>query len=148
MTQPATPPSPRDRAFYSHWHSIPIRHADLDDLHHVNNTVYAVYCEEARRHFFQSSRQIQREHGTLFFIARLAIDFHHEMTWPGVIDIGTAVTRIGNSSFTMMQGVFSGETCHASAEVVTVVASQQTRRSTPIPAPLREFLARSQPHSS
>jgi acyl-CoA thioester hydrolase len=135
----------QDRAFYRHWHQAPVRHADLDDLGHVNNAVYAVYCEEARRHLFQSIRQIQRDHGTVFFIVRLAIDFHREITWPGVIGIGTSVTRIGNSSFSMAQGLFSGEICHASVEVVAVVASRQTRRSMPIPIPLREFLTANLP---
>jgi acyl-CoA thioester hydrolase len=129
--------APQDRAFYRHWHQVPIRHADLDDLGHVNNTVYAVYCEEARRHLF---KQMQHDHTFLFFIARLVVDFHREITWPGVIEIGTAVKHIGNSSFTMTQGLFSADICHASVEVVSVIASRQTRRPTPIPVPLREFL--------
>ena len=131
----------QDRAFYSHWHSIPIRHADLDDLRHVNNAIYSVYCEEARRQFFQPARQIQRDSHAMLFVVRLSINFHREMTYPGIVDIGTAVSRIGNSSFAMMQGLFTEHGCHASVEVVTVVASENTRRSMPIPQPMRDFLS-------
>ena len=139
VTSPAH--SPQDRAFYPHWHTIPIRHADLDELDHVNNVVFAVYCEEARRHLYSPMSAIQHSHGAMIFVVRLSIDFHREMTFPGTVEVGTAITKLGNSSFTMTQGLFTEHGFHATAEVVTVVVNRDTRRSMPIPQPLRDYFA-------
>lgn len=134
-------PNTKDRAFYNHWHRVDIRMNDLDDQRHVNNAVFAVYCEEGRRAFLEPGRSLIRAENVMTFIARLAIDFHQEMSFPGTVDIGTVVTRIGNSSYTMTQALFTEKGCHATAEVVAVIASNQTRRPIPIPAALREFFS-------
>ncbi len=62
-------------------------------------------------------------------MARLTIDFHAELFYPGIIDIGTRVLRIGRSSFTVGQGVFNADLCAATAEIVCVQMDTETRRS-------------------
>ncbi|HLY56368.1 MAG TPA: acyl-CoA thioesterase, partial [Stellaceae bacterium] len=79
--------------------------------------------------------------GSIWVIARLALDFRAELHWPDEVEIGTGVIRIGRSSVTLGQGVFLGGRCVASAESVVVVMDQQTRRSAPIPDGLRAALA-------
>jgi acyl-CoA thioester hydrolase len=37
---------------YRSWHPVQIRFRDLDPLAHVNNTVYFIYLEESRFHYF------------------------------------------------------------------------------------------------
>src|SRR5712692_8755395 len=37
---------------YPCWYPVQIRFRDLDPLAHVNNTVYFIYFEEARSHYF------------------------------------------------------------------------------------------------
>lgn len=130
----------QDRTFYQHWHRVGVRAADLDDQRHVNNTVFAVYCEEGRRVFLDPLREHLRGERVLLFVARLAIDFRREMNYPGDVDVGTTVTHIGNSSYTVTQGLFTAAGCHATAEVVMVIASPKTRRPTPISPTLREYL--------
>jgi len=130
----------QNRTFYQHWHRVDIRFADLDDQRHVNNTVFAVYCEEGRRKFLEPLSESLRGERPLMFVARLAIDFRREMSYPGAVEIGTAVTHIGNSSYTLMQGLFTAAGCHATAEVVMVTASAETRRPTHIPPLLRDYL--------
>lgn len=130
----------RQREFYRHWHRVDIRIADLDDQHHVNNSVFAVYAEEGRRSFWAPAQPLMQEQQLMVFIARLAIDFHREMSYPGTVDIGTAIARIGNSSCTMVQSLFGAAGCHATIEVVSVIASAQTRRPISIPDSLRAQL--------
>jgi acyl-CoA thioester hydrolase len=38
------------------WYAVQIRFRDLDPLAHVNNTVYCIYFEEARSHYFDQLR--------------------------------------------------------------------------------------------
>jgi acyl-CoA thioester hydrolase len=130
----------QSRVFYHHWHSIDVRIADLDDQRHVNNAVFAVYCEEGRRKFWEPSWPLIRAEKVMTFIARLSIDFHREMGYPGRVDVGTAIKRIGNSSYTMAQALFIDQECHATIEVVSVIAAVQTRKPIPIPDSLRAHL--------
>ena len=138
MSKPT--PAAQDRALYKHWHRLGIRAADLDDQRHVNNTEYGVYCEEGRRMFLEPLRQLVKNDRLLIFVARFSIDFLREMEYPGELDVGTTITRVGNSSYTVMQGLFTTAGCHATAEVIMVVASPETRRPMPIPPLLRDHL--------
>lgn len=130
----------KDRAFYRHWHDIAIRVSDLDDQRHVNNAIFAVYCEEGRRNFLEAARDLIREEQVMIFIAHLSIDFHREISYPGAVAVGTTIKHIGNSSYVMAQALFTSGGCHATIEVVSVVASAQTRGPIPIPAALRGYL--------
>ncbi len=130
----------KDRAFYHHWHHIDIRFADLDEQRHVNNAMFAVYCEEGRRIFWVPGHHLIREEQVMTFVANLSIDFHLELSYPGVVAVGTAIKRIGNSSYTIAQALFTDAGCHATIEVVSVIASGETRRPIPIPASLRSYL--------
>tara|TARA_B100000315_G_scaffold76052_1_gene69607 strand:+ start:677 stop:907 length:231 start_codon:yes stop_codon:yes gene_type:complete len=68
--------------------------------------------------------------------------------YPGEVEIGTVVTRIGNSSFNLGQGVFREDKCVATADVVSVYLSSATGKSQNLPDPLREVLEKSLPNSS
>lgn len=73
-------------------------------------------------------------------IARLALDFRAELRWPGAVDIGTAVKKVGNSSVTLVQGLFDGDVCAATAETVIVLMDEATRKSRPFPDYTRNTL--------
>ena len=44
--------------------------------------------------------------GTSFVLAQISINFLGEMHWPGEVEIGTAVARVGNSSIGLDQALF------------------------------------------
>jgi acyl-CoA thioester hydrolase len=71
--------------------------------------------------------------GRSFVIARLLIDFRAELLWPGSVNIGTGVVRVGRSSFTLAQGMFNDGRLVATTEATIVMVDKQTRRSTPLP---------------
>jgi acyl-CoA thioester hydrolase len=71
--------------------------------------------------------------GRSFVIARLLIDFRAELFWPGTVDIGTGVLKVGRSSFTLAQGLFSKGRLAATAEATIVMVDKETRRSIPLP---------------
>jgi len=73
-------------------------------------------------------------------IARLLIDFRSELFWPGTVEIGTGVLKVGRSSFTLAQGMFSQGKLAATTEATIVMVDKQTRRSTPLPGDTVEAL--------
>ena len=87
--------------------STDIRFADLDRQGHVNNAVFATFSEVGRVAFMYDPERPLVSEGRSFVIARLLIDFRAELFWPGTVDIGTGVVRVGRSSFTLAQGLFN-----------------------------------------
>ncbi len=78
--------------------------------------------------------------GATFVIARLYIDFLAVLHWPGRVAIGTAVAEIGNSSFRLVQSLFSAGQPVASAAAVLVMMDGATRRATALPPQSRAIL--------
>jgi len=111
-----------------------IRYADTDRQGHVNNAVFATFSEIGRVAFLYDPGNPLAPEGASFVVARLTIDFHAELFWPGTVEIGTGVTRIGRSSFTLAQGLFNRGRRVASAEAVIVLFDKATRGSRPLPA--------------
>ncbi|WP_046868736.1 acyl-CoA thioesterase [Microvirga massiliensis] len=124
-------PLPLD-AYPSHT-STDIRYADLDRQGHVNNAVFATFCEIGRVAFLYDPERPLAPDGTSFVIARLAIDFRAELFWPGTVEIGTGVLSVGRSSMTLAQGLFNEGRCVATVEGVIVMQDEATRRSKPLP---------------
>jgi acyl-CoA thioester hydrolase len=110
-----------------------IRYADLDRQGHVNNAVFATFCEIGRVAFLYRPDKPLAPDGATFVIARLEIDFLIELHWPGTVEIGTGVSRIGRSSFGITQGVFNQGRLAAAAQGVLVMMDERTRRSRPLP---------------
>jgi acyl-CoA thioester hydrolase len=113
--------------------SAEIRYADTDRQGHVNNAVFATFSEIGRVAFLYDPAHPLAPEGASFVVARLTIDFHAELFWPGTVEIGTGVTRIGRSSFALAQGIFNREKRVASAEAVIVLFDKETRASRALP---------------
>ena len=103
-----------------------VRYADTDRQGHVNNAAFSTFLEK----------------GGQFVIAGLRLDFIAEIHWPGRVGIGTGVTGIGRSSIGLFQGLFQNDACVATAETTIVQTDAVTRRSRPLTAGARDFLAR------
>jgi acyl-CoA thioester hydrolase len=65
-------------------------------------------------------------------MVRLDIHFRAELRWPGTIEMGLGVARFGRTSVTFDQVVFSEGKCVASAQSVTVLIHESTRKPTPL----------------
>jgi acyl-CoA thioester hydrolase len=61
-------------------------------------------------------------------MVRLDINFRAELHWPGTIDLGLGVAKIGRTSVSFDQVVFSEGKCVASARAVNVLVDQATRK--------------------
>lgn len=132
----------QDKSTYHAWTSHSIRYNDLDPLGHVNNAVYATFVEAGRTALLQP---LFKEHAHLNLdtvLVRSILDFHKELRYPGDVDIGTSVRRIGNTSVVFVNGIFSRETgvCHASGEAYLVFFDLIERKSTRPPQVFRDAL--------
>ncbi|MDR3439747.1 thioesterase family protein [Telmatospirillum sp.] len=136
----APKPDLTNRWIYRRWCQDVLRYADTDRQGHVNNAVFATFCESGRTSFLCDPATPLAPVGTNFVIARLLLDFLGEILWPGRVDIGTGVLSLGRSSFTLGQGIYVGDRCHATAETVIVLTDEKTRRSTPLPEDVRKRL--------
>jgi acyl-CoA thioester hydrolase len=109
-----------------------VRFADLDPNQHVNNAVYATYFETGRVTLMKDRSYGLMPPGLAWIMVRLDIHFRAELRWPGTIEMGLGVARFGRTSVTFDQVVFSGGRCVASAQSVTVLIDENTRKPTPL----------------
>jgi acyl-CoA thioester hydrolase len=109
-----------------------VRFADLDPNQHVNNAVYATYFETGRVTLMKDGSYGLMPPGFAWIMVRLDIHFRAELRWPGQIELGLGVTRFGRTSVTFDQVVFSEGKCVASAQSVSVLIDEITRKPTPL----------------
>ncbi|MGL4196866.1 MAG: acyl-CoA thioesterase [Allorhizobium sp.] len=106
-----------------------LRYGDTDRQGHVNNAVFATFMETGRVELIYNPADPLLDPGFSFVLAKLDINYIAEVLWPGTVEIGTRVIRVGRSSVTMQQAVFQkGKLC-ASAETVVVHFDEATRKS-------------------
>ena len=109
-----------------------LRYGDTDRQGHVNNAVFATLFETGRVELLLNDKEPLKEPGTSFVVARLTINFVNEINWPGEVQIGTRVAKVGRSSVTVEQALFQNARCVATGESVIVLTDTTTRRSTPL----------------
>jgi acyl-CoA thioester hydrolase len=80
--------------------------------------------------------------GLAWIMVRLDMHFRAELRWPGTIEMGLGLTRFGRTSVTFDQVVFSEGRCVASAQSVSVLIDEVSRKPTPLTA---EIIANFQP---
>jgi acyl-CoA thioester hydrolase len=119
-----------------------VRFADLDPNQHVNNAVYATYFETGRVTLMKDRSHGLMPPGLGWIMVRLDIHFRAELHWPGKIELGLGVVKFGHTSVTFDQVVFSEGKCVASAQAVTVLIDEATRKPTPLTSELRTTFQR------
>ena len=119
-----------------------VRFADLDPNGHVNNAVYATYFETGRVTLMKDRSQGLMPPGLAWIMVRLDIHFRAELHWPGAIEMGLGVAKFGRTSVTFDQVIFSQGRCVASAQSITVLIDEVSRKPTPLTP---ELIAKFQP---
>lgn len=109
-----------------------VRFADLDPNQHVNNAVYATYFETGRVTLMKDRTNGLMPEGVTWIMVRLDMHFRAELRWPGTIEMGLGVAKFGRTSVTFDQVVFSEGQCIASAQSVSVLLDEATRKPMPL----------------
>jgi acyl-CoA thioester hydrolase len=122
---------------------IPLRYRDLDPMGHVNNAVYASYCEQARMEYFDDVFEMELD--TLnMVLAHLEVDYERPIRQGQSVTVRVRVAEIGGSSFTMAFEVVADDEVAATGETTQVVLGED---GTPTQVPeawrerVREFEA-------
>ena len=111
--------------------------ADLDPNQHVNNAAYASYFETARVSLMKDSANGVSPEGFGWVMVRLDINFRAELHWPRKIELGLGVAKIGRTSVSFDQVVFSEGKCVAAARAVNVLVDQVTRKPVPLTSEIK-----------
>jgi acyl-CoA thioester hydrolase len=109
-----------------------VRFGDLDPNQHVNNAVYATYFETGRVTLMKDRSYGLKPEGLAWIMVRLDMHFRAELHWPATIELGLGVSKLGRTSVTFDQVVFSAGRCIASAQSVNVLIDEASRRPTPL----------------
>jgi acyl-CoA thioester hydrolase len=129
-----------ERARYAVWSKDILRLSDLDHQRHVNNAVHPGLFTNGRYALIQGRLREFVEPTDAFALVKITIEYMSEMHYPGEVDVGTLVRRIGNSSVTFGQAIFYNGKCAAVAEAVMVMLDGNTRRPKQMPAALAAAL--------
>lgn len=117
-----------------------VRYSDCDPQGHVNNVVFSTFLETGRCALLVAAFGTDwQKAGSFIVIARLELDFIAEILWPGQVQIGSSVTKLGNSSVQIEQAVFQEERLVAKAKS-TLVHLGANKRPEPLPESARAKL--------
>jgi acyl-CoA thioester hydrolase len=133
------------RSAYRHFLAVPTRWMDNDVYGHVNNVVYYAYFDTVINRYLVEAGGLDIAHGAAI---GLCVESHcrysKPLAFPADLDAGLRVEHLGRSSVRYGIGIFARGDDSAAAEgwFVHVFVNRDTRASTPLPAAIREALAR------
>jgi acyl-CoA thioester hydrolase len=84
-----------------------------------------------------------RDSPAIGVVVETGCNFHKPLSFPGIVDAGLRVTKLGNSSVTYKVALFpqGAEDAAASGHFVHVWVARASGRPTPVPAAIRQALA-------
>lgn len=123
-------PDLTSKATFPVWTTVSVRYGDLDPNNHVNNGAINQYFEDGRVGFrLQRLSDVAGDTLAGFAVVSFAANYRAPAHYPGNVEIGTVVTRVGGSSYGLGQAIFQDGKCVATAEIVTVHFDPGTSRS-------------------
>jgi len=103
-------------------------YSDMDANRHLNNGTFGRLFEEGRADLYHRIFGGLATPGTAgrptLLLATITMEFLREGRYPGSMEIATAVTRAGQSSFGLAQAAFQDGACVALADCVIVKAAR------------------------
>ncbi|RKQ35714.1 acyl-CoA thioesterase [Oceanobacillus halophilus] len=116
--------------------NIIVKEDDIDDLEHVNNSVYLNYLEKARGQWFRRagiSFENMHVQNLATVVLKINITFIKEAKLGDLLKIKTTPFRLGNSSFEVKQEIYNQvEEKITEAIVTSVMLNKTERKSIPV----------------
>jgi acyl-CoA thioester hydrolase len=136
--------SPRDltRADFDALDTVTTRWADNDMFGHLNNAVYLELFDTVLNAWMMRGTGIdERTAPVQGLVVESSCRYYAEVAFPGPLEIGVRVARIGRTSAVVEFGLFvpGDPAVRAHGEWAQVYVDAETRRPTPIPDAVRAF---------
>ncbi len=131
------------RASYPATYTITTRWEDEDVYGHVNNVVYYSFFDTAVNGYLIEATGVDiRTLDAYGIVAETSCQFLRELRFPGDVQAGLKVTKLGTSSVVYEIALFQGENDEPAAvgKFVHVYVSGSDRAVTPIPDVVRSVL--------
>lgn len=135
---------PRGRDSYVHFTRIATRWGDNDAYGHVNNTVYYAWFDSAVNQWLIEQGLLDIAAGDpIGLVVETSCRYFAPLAFPGEIEVGIAVERLGTTSVTYRLGVFAAGECESAAEgyFTHAYVGRASRRPVALPEAWREVLA-------
>lgn len=146
MSSTARPTAPpRERSAYTRFTDFRTRWMDNDQFGHLNNALYYSFFDSA------VTTTLIDEFGfdalsdeLIYYVVETGCSFHAGVAFPGIVEVGVRVARIGSSSVSYEIGVFAqgAELAAATGRFVHVCVERASERPAPIPATHRAHFTR------
>ena len=142
-----TEPGPRDlrRDQCDEVSSATLRWADNDMLGHLNNAVYLELFDTAINDWMVRETGIdERAAPVQGVVAQSTVRYFAEVSFPGTVEIGIQVVRVGRTSLVLRAGLFVRGVDEPAAhlEWVQVYIDRDSRRPIPVPDATRAVVDR------
>lgn len=129
-----------DPATYPRHKAVPIRFSDVDMFRHLNNVATGQFYEEARFELLAEARElVAKEDRSALVIANVNTSFLGQARYPGAIDVGTGMLRVGERSLVIAQALFVAGKCIGIAD--STIVSTGSEGAAPVAEPIRAFLS-------
>ena len=137
--------TPRGRDAYAHFTNITTRWADNDAYGHVNNTVYYQWFDSAVNAFLVDAGLLDIPNGDpIGLVVETGCTYFAPLSFPGDVEVGIAIDRLGGSSVTYRIGIFAAGSNDPAAQghFTHVYVGRQSRRPVVLPVSWRETLGK------
>ncbi|WP_336880984.1 acyl-CoA thioesterase [Rhodococcus globerulus] len=101
--------------------TLVLTYDDMDAVGHVNNVAFAKYFQEGRVLLLRAVDELAlAAFNARMLLAHVDIDYLAEMRYPGQIQLGIGIARIGRTSVTHGAALFQNGRCTALSNSVDV----------------------------
>jgi acyl-CoA thioester hydrolase len=131
------------RSAFPHFLAIQTRWMDNDVYGHVNNVQYYSYFDTAVNQFLIERGVLDIYNGqVLGFVVDSGCSYFSPIAFPDTVHAGIRVAKLGSSSVRYEIGIYRNDDARpaAAGHFVHVYVDRASKRSVPIPNPVREVL--------
>jgi acyl-CoA thioester hydrolase len=133
------------RADFDGLDTVTTRWADNDMFGHLNNAVYLELFDSVLNDWLVRGTGIDESTAPAQgVVAESTVRYFAEVSYPGSLEVGVRVARVGRTSAVLELGLFApgSDTVAAHCTWVQVYVDSATRRPTPLPDAVRSLLER------
>jgi len=131
------------RSEYAHFLALPTRWMDNDIYGHVNNAFYYAFFDTAINEYLIAEGGLDIKAGAVVaFLAESQCQYLKPLAFPGVIEVGLRVGKLGNSSVRYELAIYKqGEPfAAATGYFVQVFVDRKSQRPVSMPTRIRTAL--------